>query len=378
MYQFVDFYSLLKIPPESTSVDVLAAIQNTDFVTRSQQIFRDATRILLDPVLRVSYDQEYCRVKGIDALPIQTSIVEKDDAGDWLNNIILDIKTEAGLHPLTKYHYTVNESLLEPCKETPVGTRVFNKETHSLDQLRNEAYRYFDERKKLIDFWIPSNIYDKNEDQEVELNIRLVEQTNTDRKEQIVKSLKRIIPQSVIEYEAGVLKHCRNRPPNFGHNGISIDPNYQNSRNVSDRELYPHLVKGAYYQILDITSKATQLEIENAYKRKQNKNNVSMWHPDWTDEKDTYANMRHIHDAYKVLSDPKLRLEYDAILLKAYAPAPAPKNEKFTSDFTNSTTSSNYVISRTRSASQSDPQKNNNKRKHWFSRLINMLRRKKA
>ncbi|PXV86916.1 DnaJ-like protein [Lachnotalea glycerini] len=62
-----------------------------------------------------------------------------------------------------------------------------------------------------------------------------------------------------------------------------------------------------WYQILEITEKATELEIKAAYRRL-----VKKYHPDTHANDKSYTDkFNDISEAYKILENPKKRQEYD-------------------------------------------------------------------
>ncbi len=65
-----------------------------------------------------------------------------------------------------------------------------------------------------------------------------------------------------------------------------------------------------YYQILGITSSYSDEELKNAYH-----NQAKLWHPDSNSSAEATEVFRKLSDAYKVLSDSKLRRQYDILSL---------------------------------------------------------------
>ena len=61
------------------------------------------------------------------------------DCPQWLQNTITAAKESIVIHPESNYFYIVTESLIEPCKETIVGRRVFDRKSQTLEKRRNEA-----------------------------------------------------------------------------------------------------------------------------------------------------------------------------------------------------------------------------------------------
>ena len=60
-----------------------------------------------------------------------------------------------------------------------------------------------------------------------------------------------------------------------------------------------------YYSILDLADDASDIEIKNQYRKL-----AKQYHPDRNNES-TQEKMSEINKAYEVLSDEKLRVEYD-------------------------------------------------------------------
>ena len=60
-----------------------------------------------------------------------------------------------------------------------------------------------------------------------------------------------------------------------------------------------------YYSILDLTNDASTMEIKNQYRKL-----AKQYHPDRKNES-TEKEMSEINKAYEVLSDEKLKVEYD-------------------------------------------------------------------
>lgn len=61
-----------------------------------------------------------------------------------------------------------------------------------------------------------------------------------------------------------------------------------------------------YYQILGISSNATESQIKSAYRTM-----AMQWHPDKNPDKDTTAQMKEINEAYTILSNPESKRRYD-------------------------------------------------------------------
>jgi curved DNA-binding protein CbpA len=100
LFQFVDYYSLFDISPESSEEEIMAAFTKeaklwhpARYPNRNGRNIMlnilDAKRVLLDPVLKASYDTEYYRLKASDKLPdpiiIQSSTSDIDVLLNELN-----------------------------------------------------------------------------------------------------------------------------------------------------------------------------------------------------------------------------------------------------------------------------------------------------
>ncbi len=66
----------------------------------------------------------------------------------------------------------------------------------------------------------------------------------------------------------------------------------------------------SYYDTLQITAKASQTEVKQAYRRL-----VKRFHPDQNPELDSHDQVAQINQAYEVLSDPETRRRYDRELV---------------------------------------------------------------
>ena len=65
-------------------------------------------------------------------------------------------------------------------------------------------------------------------------------------------------------------------------------------------------MKKNYYEVLEISYKATQAEIKESYRKL-----VKIYHPDANHDRDTTKEFQIISEAYTILSDPAKRREYD-------------------------------------------------------------------
>ena len=78
-----------------------------------------------------------------------------------------------------------------------------------------------------------------------------------------------------------------------------------------------------YYRLLGIPSDAGLQRIKTAYRSL-----AKRFHPDRNHGSETAAELfRQINDAYRVLSDPRLRADYDRKLAEAARPAPEPADD---------------------------------------------------
>jgi hypothetical protein len=216
------------------------------------------------------------------------------------------------------YHYTVNELLIDGCKEKTVTSRRYVANSKPIIYAKNEVNRYFAERRKLVEYWIAIGIYEIDDNQTFELNIKLIETTNgiDKEKEYLTRSITKPIPQSNLDFETNVISGSDDIPTasiSYSVNdGESKKPVNIATEEISDTEK----VLPDYYFILGISSDATLDEINTAYKIRQNINGTKMWHPDWNPGKDTYKKMRLIHEAPRVLSNKELRTSYNKEYVK--------------------------------------------------------------
>jgi curved DNA-binding protein CbpA len=113
MFQFVDFYALLEVDSDSTSDEINAAF---DKEAKSwhpgrypehngRKMMKDiieARRVLLDPVLRASYDIEYNRLKAKRKLP---DSIRKDQTEFDIQVLLNEIEINNGGCKLQKSVY---------------------------------------------------------------------------------------------------------------------------------------------------------------------------------------------------------------------------------------------------------------------------------
>jgi len=331
MFQFVDFYALLDIDSDATPDEINAAFNKEAKSWHpgrypgldERKVMRyviEAKRVLLDPALRTSYDIEYNRLKANKKLPPKITvdtIAQRND--DWLNNMISEAgnnvadkpEQENFTHQKPTYHYTVNEILLMGNVEQVVSSVEFRAPHSTLNDCKNEANRFYENRRKLIEYRISLGIYEIQNNQTFELNVTLVETCNGISTSYITRSVKKQVPQSSIDYEAQVLRRYPVQVNSWenSQNSIQASPGAFPADNITENDDPTTFVD--YYAYLEINPDATAEEMESAFRRLSIKLSSSMWHPDWHDGKDTYKRTRQINDAHKVLSDAKLRAEYD-------------------------------------------------------------------
>ena len=104
MFQFIDYYSLLSITPDSSSDEIESAFkseaQSWHFGRYPEhneravmQYILDAKRVLLDPKLKVSYDKEYYRLRDSDRLtPLIKSELPAFDIDELWNELQISSK----------------------------------------------------------------------------------------------------------------------------------------------------------------------------------------------------------------------------------------------------------------------------------------------
>jgi hypothetical protein len=212
----------------------------------------------------------------------------------------------------SKYHYVVSEIHLNNNTEKVVSQRVFDWKDKDLTELKNLAHRYFNERKRLIEFWTAQDIYEIGEDQISELNIKLVEASEGGTREILTKSLTNVVGQSNLDYEKKVIQQDRRHRIE----GVAIADNNDSSGSLqkhieTPRSQLKELKVKDYYQILGLGYDATSEQIEKAYSVRQSLAGGSMWHPNWHPGKSTYSNMEVYYKAYVTLSNPLARAKYD-------------------------------------------------------------------
>ncbi len=212
----------------------------------------------------------------------------------------------------SKYHYVVSEIHLNNNTEKVVSQRVFDWKDKDLTELKNLAHRYFNERKRLIEFWTAQDIYEIGEDQVSELNIKLVEASEGGTREILTKSLTNVVGQSNLDYEKKVIQQDRRHRIE----GVAIADNNDSSGSLqkhieTPRSQLKELKVKDYYQILGVSYDATSEQIDKAYSVRQSLAGGSMWHPNWYPGKSTYSNMEVYYKAYVTLSNPLARAKYD-------------------------------------------------------------------
>jgi hypothetical protein len=212
----------------------------------------------------------------------------------------------------SKYHYVVSEIHLNNNTEKVVSQRVFDWKDKDLTELKNLAHRYFNERKRLIEFWTAQDIYEIGEDQVSELNIKLVEASEGGTREILTKSLTNVVGQSNLDYEKKVIQQDRQHRIE----GVAIADNNDSSGSLqkpieTPRSQLKELKVKDYYQILGVSYDATSEQIEKAYSVRQSLAGGSMWHPNWHPGKSTYSNMEVYYKAYVTLNNPLARAKYD-------------------------------------------------------------------
>jgi hypothetical protein len=211
----------------------------------------------------------------------------------------------------SKYHYVVSEIHLSNNSETVISQRIFDWKDKDLLELKNLALRYFNERKRLIEFWTAQDIYEIGEDQISEINIKLLEVSETGIREILTKSLTKVVGQSNLDYEAKIIKEDKDKQNSsfdtYGNSGFSGKDH--NTIEVP-RSRLKELNERDYYQILGIGYDATSEQIEKAYSVRQSLAGGSMWHPNWHPGKSTYSNLEVYYKAYTTLSNPLARAKY--------------------------------------------------------------------
>ena len=74
-----------------------------------------------------------------------------------------------------------------------------------------------------------------------------------------------------------------------------------------------------YYDILQVPENATMIEIRQSYKRL-----ALLWHPDKNKSPDATKLFQELNTAYSVLSNPKLRQNYDYTINNIKTPSKMP------------------------------------------------------
>lgn len=99
MYQFVDFYFLLDLTPDASRDEVLTSFQRESAVwfpgriigMNDRDVMRallEARRILVDPVLKESYDREYERLRAQARLPVLQKAEPTRGFDAWLDQLL--------------------------------------------------------------------------------------------------------------------------------------------------------------------------------------------------------------------------------------------------------------------------------------------------
>ena len=166
MYQFINFYSLLDID-SAASADEIAVAFNKEAKLwhpgrypgldgrKVMQDIIEAKRVLLDPALRASYDNEYNRLKAKNKLPPKIEVDANVHSTDqWLKNVISEAEKNIIPYPRPTYYYTVNEILLCGYVEQVVSSVEFRAPHSTLNDCKNEANRFYENRRKLIEYRI--------------------------------------------------------------------------------------------------------------------------------------------------------------------------------------------------------------------------------
>lgn len=339
MFQFVDFYALLDITSSAKPDEIVAAFDKEVKLWHSGGYPRlnerkeikdiiEAKRVLLDPALRVSYDIEYNRrlAKKKPTLQIKLdSNVHRND--EWLKNMISEAKKNMNTHMGLTYFYVVNEILVTGFDEKIISSIEFRAPHSTLLVCRNDANRFFENRRKLIEYRISLGIYEIQNNQTSELNISLIESSNGTSTSYITRSVQKQVPKSNLDYEQQVLKKYPVDVNSWQNSQTNIhaSPGTISGDQVDENDEVANFVN--YYANLEVKPDATTEEIDYAYRRLSIKFNSSIWHPDWHDGKDTYKRTREIHDAYKILSEAALRAEYDLVYKRDKAAQYKRENE---------------------------------------------------
>ena len=323
MYQFINFYSLLDIDSAASADEIVVAFNKEAKLwhpgrypgldgRKVMQDIIEAKRVLLDPALRASYDNEYNRLKAKKKLPPKIEVDANVHSTDqWLKNVISEAEKNIIPYPRPTYYYTVNEILLCGYVEQVVSSVEFRAPHSTLNDCKNEANRFYENRRKLIEYRISLGIYEIQNNQTFELNITLVETKGSSSTSYITRSVQKRVPQSNIDYESQVLRRYPVEVNSWlnSQTSIQVSPGTFPADHVTENDEVTTFVD--YYAYLEIKPDATAEEIDLAYKKLSLKLESSMWHPDWHDGKDTYKRTRQINDAHKILSDAELRTEYD-------------------------------------------------------------------
>ncbi len=240
-----------------------------------------------------------------------------------------------------RYHYIVNELLLDGANEKLVNSTQFRAAQATLSDCKKDAHSFYNARLKLVEYRLMLGIYEKAKNQIFELDITLVETHGHKQRRYLIKSVNKTVQQSALDYEEMVLQ----RYPDNVHTWNKNKP-----MNNTDLLFSPVELPGTnqfrfidFYDVLGVPFDATVDEIRDAYKTLEGALQSSMMYPDWHPGKNTYQQMRQLNDAYMVLSDSKLRTDYDKEYVKNGSRDSLAKNLEATT--TTSSKSDNYDVS---------------------------------
>ena len=227
-----------------------------------------------------------------------------------------------------RYHYVVNELLLDGANERLVNSTQFRAAQATLSDCKKDAQSFYNARLKLVEYRLMLGIYEKAKNQIFELDITLVETHGHKQRRYLIKSVNKTVQQSALDYEEMVLQ----RYPDNVHTWNKNKPVNNTDLLFSPVELPGTKQAGFidYYDVLGVPFDATGEEIELAYKTLEGALQSSMMHPDWHPGKNTYQQMRQLNDAYMVLNDTRLRTDYDKEYVKNGSKDLLAKNKEAT------------------------------------------------